>query len=62
MRVQHNHSGNILDDGMPASGCHGYHARCPHDMAGCHGLERDLQELLEGNTVVLYLCVLSVDI
>jgi len=50
MRVQHNYSGNILDDGMPASGGYRYHARRTHDMAGRHGLARNLPELLESNT------------
>jgi len=50
MRVQHNHSRNLLDDGMSAAGCYRYHARGTHDLVWRHGLATNLQKLLKGKS------------
>jgi len=57
MRVRHNRSRYLLDDGMLTSGCYCNHACSTYDMVGRHGLSRNLQELFEGNRLIVR-CIL----
>jgi len=46
------HSRCLLDDGVFTASCYRYHARGAHDLVWRHGLSSNLQELLEGKSLL----------